>query len=166
MSEKIVTHDALRSVHTELERERVWAFFWDVPSLARCIPGCENVVPVEEGASYTASVRRQVGPFSLRVALVVTVVDRTPPSEISIEVRGEEEAVEDVEALGVGLAISPGPDVACSQQLNHRKAGDGAAALPVVDEAIAKGVLAYALDHESLGFGRSGKRRGLLLEDP
>ena len=110
MSEKIVTHDALRSFHTELERERVWAFFWDVPSLARCIPGCENVVPVEEGASYTASVRRQVGPFSLRVALVVTVVDRTPPSEISIAVRGEDRRLRSEVRQEIVVRLSDAPD--------------------------------------------------------
>jgi carbon monoxide dehydrogenase subunit G len=106
----IVTHDALRSFHTDLERDRVWAFFWEIPSLARCIPGCESVVSVDEGESYTASVRRRVGPFSLSFALAVTVLDRTPPSEISIEVRGEDRRLRSEVRQEIVVRLSDAPD--------------------------------------------------------
>lgn len=86
----VVTHSALRSFDTSLDRDRVWAFFWDVPSLAGCIPGCESVAAVEEAASYTAALRRKVGPFSLRFALAITVISHMPPCEIAIEVLGED----------------------------------------------------------------------------
>ena len=87
----MITLDAHRSFQTDLERDRVWAFFWELPSLARCIPGCESVAAAEGCGLYTASVRRQVGPFSLAFVLVVRVIDQTPPSEIRIEVRGKDE---------------------------------------------------------------------------
>ena len=110
MSATIVTHDALRSFHADLERDRVWAFFWEIPSLARCIPGCESVVSVDEGESYTASVRRQVGPFSLRFALAVRVLDRTPPSEIGIEVRGEDRRLRSEVRQEIVVRLSDAPD--------------------------------------------------------
>ena len=106
----VVTHDALRSFDTNLDRDRVWAFFWDVPSLAGCIPGCESVVSVEEGASYTAAVRRKVGPFSLRFALAITVINRMPPCEITLEVLGEDKRLRSAvrQEILVSLSDSPG----------------------------------------------------------
>jgi hypothetical protein len=84
--------------------------------------------------------------------------------EGSVELRGEQEAVPDVEALGVAGAVGPGLDVARAEQLWDGEAGDGAAALPVLEQAVAEEVLADALDDEALGLGGLRQRCGLLLE--
>ncbi len=110
MTGTVVTHDALRSFRTDLERDRVWAFFWEIPSVARCIPGCESIVSVDDGESYTASVRRNVGPFRLSFALAVTVVDQAPPSEISIEVRGEDKRLRSDVRQRIVVRLSDSPD--------------------------------------------------------
>jgi hypothetical protein len=87
--------------------------------------------------------------------------------EGGVEVRGEQEAVVDVEPLGVRVAVSPGLDVARAEERPHREPGDGAAPLPEVQKRLAEQVLADALDHEALGlacarphleFGRSWGR--------
>jgi len=69
------------------------------------------------------------------------LADRDEPAvEGRVEVRGKQKAVEDIESLGVRLAIRPGSDVAGPQQFDHRQAGNSAAALPVLEEAITEDV--------------------------
>jgi len=84
--------------------------------------------------------------------------------EHGVQVDGQEDAVVDVEALGVAFAIGPWLDVAGPQQLRHGQAGDGAAALPEIDEALAEDVLPNALNDQALDLGGPRESRGRLLE--
>jgi hypothetical protein len=76
---------------------------------------------------------------------------------------GEKEPVVHVEALHV-RAIGPWHNVGGSEQRWLGDAGDWAAAAPVIHQGVSKNVLADALDHQPLGFGRSGKIGCLGLE--
>lgn len=73
--------------------------------------------------------------------------------EGGVEVWSKEDAVKDIEAFRIGLAVSPGFDVACAKQLGHRQSGDGAAALPVVHQPVAENLLADSLNGKPLGLG-------------
>ena len=84
--------------------------------------------------------------------------------ERCIEMRREQQAVEDVEALGVGVAVGPGLDVARAQELRHPEAGDRATAVPVLEQATAKDFLADPLDLQTLGFRRPRQVRGRVFE--
>ncbi len=44
----------------------VWAFLWDVPRLAACVPGASDVRVTEDGKRYTAVISDRVGPFKVR----------------------------------------------------------------------------------------------------
>ena len=79
--------------------------------------------------------------------------------------RREQEAVEDVEALRVRVAVGPGLDVARAQQLGHPKAGDRATAVPVLEQAVAEDVLTDSPDDQAFGFRRPRQVRDLGLED-
>jgi hypothetical protein len=73
--------------------------------------------------------------------------------EGGVEVGGQEQPVVNVEAFGVGFAGGPGLDVAGTQKLRDGQPGDGAAAFPVVQQALPEDVLSYALDDQAFGFG-------------
>ena len=49
-----------------------WAFFWDLPRVARCLPGCESIEPAGEGA-YRARMTQRVGPFSVSMDMEMRV---------------------------------------------------------------------------------------------
>jgi carbon monoxide dehydrogenase subunit G len=55
--------------------ERVWAFVMDVPSVARCIPGCEGVEALGDDR-YKATVKVKVGPIGLSLASEISIVDK------------------------------------------------------------------------------------------
>jgi carbon-monoxide dehydrogenase small subunit len=55
-----------------VERERLWDFLMDVPSVAKCVPGVEGVEAVDAKA-YRGNLRVQVGPIRLALHGTMTV---------------------------------------------------------------------------------------------
>jgi uncharacterized protein len=53
-------------------RERLWDFMMEVPKVARCVPGVEDVEIVEPGA-YRGHFKVQVGPIRLALEGTITV---------------------------------------------------------------------------------------------
>lgn len=71
-----------REVGIKALRERVWAFLWDVPRLAACIPGAKDVRVVEEQRRYAAVVGEKVGPFKVEFPLEIEVLEAVPPERL------------------------------------------------------------------------------------
>jgi carbon monoxide dehydrogenase subunit G len=55
--------------------ERVWAFVMDVPSMAKCIPGCDGVEDLGNN-HYKAVVKIKVGPIGLSLASDISIVEK------------------------------------------------------------------------------------------
>ena len=51
-----------------------WAFLWDLPSVARCIPGCEGIESAGAGA-HRARMTQRVGPFRVSMDMEMRVVE-------------------------------------------------------------------------------------------
>ncbi len=73
--------------------------------------------------------------------------------EQRVKMGGEEEAVEDIQPLGVGFAIRPGFRVARPQEFGDGHAGERAGSAPVFQQGLAVEILADALLHEAQRFG-------------
>ena len=56
---------------------RVWALLWDLPRLAACVPGCEEIVALDE-SRFRARVKQSVGPFQLAMDLSLSIQEVTP----------------------------------------------------------------------------------------
>jgi carbon monoxide dehydrogenase subunit G len=55
--------------------ERVWAFVMDIPSMAKCIPGCDGVEDLGNN-HYKAVVKIKVGPIGLSLASDISIVEK------------------------------------------------------------------------------------------
>jgi carbon monoxide dehydrogenase subunit G len=55
--------------------DRVWAFVMDVPSMAKCIPGCDGVEDLGDN-KYKAVVKIKVGPIGLALASQISIVEK------------------------------------------------------------------------------------------
>lgn len=77
---------------------------------------------------------------------------------------GEQKAVEDIEALGIGRAIGPCLDVAGTQELRLVDSGDWAPPAPIIDEALTKNILTDPLDDKPLGLRIASQARDLFLK--
>ena len=57
--------------------QRTWDLLMDIPRVAACVPGMEEVVQEEDG-SYKASMRVRVGPMGLTLAGTLQVLEQDP----------------------------------------------------------------------------------------
>jgi carbon monoxide dehydrogenase subunit G len=62
-----------RTITVRAPLGEVWRFVWDFEKLALCIPGCEEVQEHEPHRSYTARVRKKLGPFLIRMPLEIEI---------------------------------------------------------------------------------------------
>ena len=57
------------------DRGTTWALVMDIPRVATCVPGIENVT-VEEADRFQAVMKVRVGPISLHLAWTIQVLER------------------------------------------------------------------------------------------
>ena len=57
--------------------QRAWDLIMDIPRVAACVPGMEEVVREEDG-SFRASLRVRVGPMGLTLAGTLQVLEQDP----------------------------------------------------------------------------------------
>jgi len=56
-------------------REELWDFLLDLPRMARCVPGAEEVVPAGDG-EYTGRMRVKIGPIQLALQGAMKILER------------------------------------------------------------------------------------------
>lgn len=69
-------------------RERVWAFFEDVPGVARCVPGVEAVEVLDEEHSRLR-MTQAVGPMSATFDLKMRITERVPTDRMAFTAVGK-----------------------------------------------------------------------------
>lgn len=99
-----------RAITIQAPRERVWAFLWDVPRLAACVPGASEVRAVEAGRRYAAVVTERVGPFKVRFPLDIEVVEATAPERLRARAGGRDAAVDGVVRVDLDVGLAPAGD--------------------------------------------------------
>ena len=64
-----------QTIELDASPERVWDFVMDVPSVAKCIPGCEKLEDLGND-TYKATVKVKVGPIGLALASEISIVEK------------------------------------------------------------------------------------------
>src|SRR5262249_33263673 len=65
--------DFNRVIELPLAPAEVWRVLWDVQTMERCIPGCQDAREVEPRRRYTATIRERIGPYSVEMPVDVGV---------------------------------------------------------------------------------------------
>lgn len=68
----------------------VWAVLVDIPKIAGCIPGCEDVVERERLVDYSAVLKQKLGPFKVTLPAVITVQEVREPNWVQALASGTE----------------------------------------------------------------------------
>jgi carbon monoxide dehydrogenase subunit G len=79
-----------RTIDLPLMPDAAWAALWDVPRVARCLPGCQEVTEVEPRRRYRASVKDRVGPFTVTIPLDVTVEPSDAERRLGVHATGRD----------------------------------------------------------------------------
>lgn len=104
-----------REITIRASRESVWAFLWDVPRLAACIPGAREVRTVEEGKRYSAVVAEKVGPFKVQFPLAIEVLEVQAPERLRARAGGRDASVDGLVKVDLEVslrAVEPGTALA------------------------------------------------------
>lgn len=68
-------------------RAEVWKFLLDVPSMAACVPGCEQVEAKGEGR-YEGILAVKIGPISAKFRGDMGIVESVPPDRLTSSIIG------------------------------------------------------------------------------
>lgn len=67
----------------------VWRLFWDLPRVARCLPGCESIESAGPYA-YRARVAQRVGPFKVAFDLDLAVEEAVEMERVVVSGGGQD----------------------------------------------------------------------------
>ena len=70
--------------------EETWAFFFDLPRVARCLPGCERIEAAGDSA-YRARMVQRVGPFHVAMDIDLAIEEGDPGRRIVVSGGGKDQ---------------------------------------------------------------------------
>jgi len=102
--------DLHRHIALSASPSLVWEALWDVPAVARCLPGCQDVQEQEAGRRYRATVKDRVGPFSVTIPLQVTVQAEPGERDLSVDASGRDSLLGSPVKVSLRLHLDDGPE--------------------------------------------------------
>ena len=69
--------------------DAAWAFFWDLPRVAGCLPGCESIESIGDGA-YRAQITQRVGPFQIAMSMEVSIQEAVEKQRVVVTGHGKD----------------------------------------------------------------------------
>ncbi|MCY4582580.1 MAG: SRPBCC domain-containing protein [Chloroflexi bacterium] len=66
-----------------------WAFLWNLPRVAKCLPGCESIEDAGGGA-YRARMTQRVGPFKVTLDLEMRVDEAEEGQRVVVSGNGKD----------------------------------------------------------------------------
>jgi carbon monoxide dehydrogenase subunit G len=70
--------------------QTAWDFIWQPQNMARCLPGCTGVDEIIPNEKYRAHIEDHIGPYTVHVALDVSVQETQPPKLIRTLATGDD----------------------------------------------------------------------------
>ena len=121
--------DLARTIDLPVPPAEAWTALWDVPAVARCLPGFHEVQELEPQRRYRATVKDKVGPFSVAVTLDVTVEASEAEHRLRVSAAGRDSVLGSPVRLSMTAALRPAAG-GCQLVLDgHAEVGGKLAAL-------------------------------------
>ncbi len=97
-----------RTIDLPPSPDDAWAALWDVPALARCLPGCQAVEELEPRRRYRATVRDRVGPFAVTIPLEVGVDASDAERALRVHATGRDSLLGSPVRMTLTARLTPG----------------------------------------------------------
>ncbi len=122
--------DFTRTIDLPIAPVDAWRALWDIPEVARCLPGCQDVQEVEPQRRYRATVKDRVGPFSVTVLLDVAVESSEADRHLRINATGRDSMLGSPVRMSLTAQLTPEPAGGSRLTLDgHAEVGGKLAAL-------------------------------------
>ena len=99
--------DLARTIDLPVPPAAAWTALWDVPAVARCLPGLHDVQEMEPQRCYRATVKDKVGPFSVAVTLDVTVDASEAEHLLRVTAAGRDSVLGSPVRMSMSARITP-----------------------------------------------------------
>ena len=99
-----------RTIELPRTPDDAWGALWDVPAVARCLPGCEKVEELEPRRRYRAVVRDRVGPFSVTIPLDVVVEASEAERTLHVNATGRDSMLGSPVRMTLTAQVAPAGD--------------------------------------------------------
>ena len=98
-----------------------WALFWDLPRVAQCLPGCEDI-QARGDTGYRAQFAQKVGPFQITMNLDLNVDEMIEEKRVTVSGAGQDRMGNRLKvnrlALELGTSSSGETEVSSSMDFN------------------------------------------------
>lgn len=118
-----------RTIELPRTPDDAWAALWDVPAVARCLPGCEKVEELEPRRRYRATVRDRVGPFSVTIPLDVAVDAVETERTLRVNATGRDSILGSPVRMTLTARLTPAGEGSCLALDGQAEVGGKLAAL-------------------------------------
>ena len=85
----------------------VWGLFWDLPRIAKCLPGCEDIQAIDD-THYQARIVQKVGPFQLAMDLDLSVQEVVEGERVVVAGGGRDRMGNMLKLTRLSLELQPG----------------------------------------------------------
>ena len=85
---------------------KVWELFWDLPRVAKCLPGCESIEAVDD-KTYRAHMVQKVGPFQVAMDLDLSVQEVVEGSRVVVAGGGKDRMGNTLKLNKLSLELVP-----------------------------------------------------------
>lgn len=109
--------DLARTIDLPVAPAEAWTALGDVPAVARCLPGCQDVQEIppsgiprrdEPPRRYRATVKDKVGPFSVAITLDVTVDPSEAEHLLRVSATGRDSILGSPVRMSMTARVTPG----------------------------------------------------------
>ncbi len=122
---------------------RVWDFLLDPRCLAACMPGVENVTPIDD-RTFDAAIMASVGPIAGKFTFRAQIVDCTPPTALTAEINGVDSVTKS--PLRATMAMTLDPLDAARTALAYRATVDVKGRLAILGEMVLRATAALMIE--------------------
>lgn len=109
-----------RTIDLPRSPDDAWAALWDVPAVARCLPGCQAVEEVEPRRRYRATVKDRVGPFAVTIPLDVGVDASDAERALHVQATGRDSVLGSPVRMTLTARLTPGDGASSRLTLDGR----------------------------------------------
>ena len=89
-----------------VSRDTLWDVLMDMEQVARCLPGVENIQPIDQD-NYNGTLKMRVGPIGLRLEGKVSVTERNRDAwQAGMRAEGNERGVGGAVKAEIGMRLS------------------------------------------------------------
>ena len=89
-----------------VSRDRLWDVLMDMEQVARCLPGVENIQPIDQD-NYNGTLKMRVGPIGLRLEGKVSVTERNQDAwQAGMRAEGNERGVGGAVKADIGMRLN------------------------------------------------------------